>query len=139
MTRPTSSDLEAAAQAFGVRLPVLVEVNVGQNRCGVEPGAPTLALARSVAARRSLRFAGIQAYHGKAQHIYEPGRRAEVMAGVSLVRQSVDLLREHGLECELVSGGGTGTYPIRGGQRRLQRGPGRLLHLHGCGLPEGPG
>ena len=70
-------------------------------------------MAGSVAARPGLRFAGIQAYHGKAQHIYEPGQRAEVMgAAVSLVRQSVNLLREHGLECELVSGGGTGTYPI---------------------------
>jgi 3-hydroxy-D-aspartate aldolase len=106
-------DLDAAAESFGVRLPVLVEVNVGQNRCGVEPGAPTLALAKSIAACRSLRFAGIQAYHGKAQHIYEHGRRAEVVDGaVSLVRQSVDLLRSHGFECELVSGGGTGTYRI---------------------------
>jgi 3-hydroxy-D-aspartate aldolase len=106
-------DLDAAADVFGVRLPVLVEVNIGQNRCGVEPGAPTLALARSIAARRSLRFAGIQAYHGKAQHIYEPGQRAKVVDGaVSLVRQTVDLLRAHGLECERVSGGGTGTYLI---------------------------
>jgi 3-hydroxy-D-aspartate aldolase len=106
-------DLDAAAGRFGVRLPVLVEVNVGQDRCGVEPGAPTLALARSIAARPNLRFAGLQAYHGKAQHIYDPARRAEVVNGaVSLVRQTVDLLRSHGLECERVSGGGTGTYPI---------------------------
>ena len=100
-------------KVFGVRLPVLVEINVGQNRCGVEPGTPALALARSVMACRSLRFAGIQAYHGKSQHIYDPGQRAEVVnAAISLVRQTVDLLRTHGLECELVSGGGTGTYPI---------------------------
>ena len=106
-------DLDAAAEVFGVRLPVLVEVNIGQNRCGVEPGAPTLALARSIAACRSLRFAGIQAYHGKAQHIYDPAQRAEVVNNaVSLVRQTVDLLRSHGLECERVSGGGTGTYRI---------------------------
>ena len=68
---------------------------------------------RSIAACRSLRFAGIQAYHGKAQHIYDPAQRAEVVdKAVSLVRQTVDLLRSHGLECERVSGGGTGTYRI---------------------------
>ncbi len=105
--------LDDAAEGFGVRLPVLVEINVGQNRCGVEPGAAALALARSVMAYRNLRFAGIQGYHGKSQHIYDPGQRAEVVnAAISLVRQTVDLLRTHGLECELVSGGGTGTYPI---------------------------
>ncbi|MGP0065628.1 MAG: DSD1 family PLP-dependent enzyme [Isosphaeraceae bacterium] len=106
-------DLDAAAALFGVQLPVLVEVNIGQNRCGVEPRAPTLALARSIAARRNLRFAGIQAYHGKAQHIYESGPRTEVVnKAVALVRQTVDLMRSHGLECERVSGGGTGTYRI---------------------------
>ena len=105
--------LDDAAEGFGVRLPVLVEINVGQNRCGVEPGAAALALARSVMAYRNLRFAGIQGYHGKSQHIYDPGQRAEVVnAAISLVRQTVNLLRTHGLECELVSGGGTGTYPI---------------------------
>ena len=106
-------DLEAAADVFGVRLPVLVEVNIGQNRCGVEPGPRRWRWRKSVAACRNLRFAGIQAYHGKAQHIYDPGPRAEVVDGaVSLVRQTVDLLRSHGLECERVSGGGTGTYLI---------------------------
>ena len=106
-------DLDAAARAFGTQLAVLVEVNVGQNRCGVEPGAPALALSQAVAASPNLRFAGIQAYHGKAQHIYDPAQRTEVVKqAVSLVRQTVDLLRSQGLACERVSGGGTGTYLI---------------------------
>ena len=133
-------DLEAAAHVFNVRLPVLVEVNIGQNRCGVEPGAPTLALARSVAAWPGLRFAGIQAYHGKAQHIYEPGRRAEVMgAAVSLVRQSVEPAARARPGVRAGERRGDRNLSHRGGQRRLQRGPGRLLHLHGRRLSEGPG
>src|SRR5262249_62051520 len=70
-------DLDAAARAFGVRLSVLVEINVGANRCGVEPGEPAAALAEHVAAQPGLRFAGLQAYQGRAQHIRDLGTRRE--------------------------------------------------------------
>jgi 3-hydroxy-D-aspartate aldolase len=104
-------DLDEAARAFGIRLPVLVEVNVGMNRCGVEPGEPALALARLVAARNGLRFAGLQAYHGRAQHIQELVKRREVMeVAIGKVRETVELLSRHGLRCDIVSGAGTGTY-----------------------------
>jgi 3-hydroxy-D-aspartate aldolase len=105
--------LDEAATAFGVRLPVLVEVNVGADRCGVEPGEPALALARQIAGSRGLRFAGLQAYHGGAQHIRDYARRQEAIeAAAEKTRRTVQLLRQHGLACELVSGAGTGTYPF---------------------------
>ena len=104
-------DLDEAARAFGIRLPVLVEVNIGMNRCGVEPGEPALALAKLVAAQKGLRFAGLQAYHGRAQHIQELAKRREVMeTAIGKVRETVELLDAHGLRCEVVSGAGTGTY-----------------------------
>jgi len=104
-------DLAEAAAAFGVRLPVLVEINIGMNRCGVEPGEPALALARLIAAQPSLRFAGLQAYHGRAQHIQALAKRREVMeAAIGRVGETVALLRRHGLAPETVSGAGTGTY-----------------------------
>src|SRR5881409_1740981 len=58
------ADLDAAARAEGVRLDVLVEIDVGAHRCGIEPGEPALALARRIAALGNLRFAGLHAYHG---------------------------------------------------------------------------
>jgi 3-hydroxy-D-aspartate aldolase len=104
-------DLDEAARAFGVRLKVLVEINIGMNRCGVEPGEPALALARHVAAHSGLRFAGLQAYHGRAQHIVDlEERRAAMEVAIGHVRTTVDLLKRHGLACETVSGAGTGTY-----------------------------
>lgn len=108
--------LSQAAVAFGVRLPVLVEVNVGADRCGVEPGEPTLALATQIAASPGLRFAGLQAYHGAAQHIREFAKRKEAIdLAVEKTRRSVELLKQHGLGCELVSGAGTGTYQFEAG------------------------
>jgi 3-hydroxy-D-aspartate aldolase len=109
------ADLSAAAVAFGVRLPVLVEINVGADRCGVEPGEPALALARQIAKSPGLEFAGLQAYQGAVQHVREFARRKEgADAAVEKTRRTVELLARHGLSCELVSGAGTGTYAFEG-------------------------
>jgi len=61
--------LDTAAGEAGVTLPVYVEVNMGGNRCGVEPGEPALQLATLIADAPQLAFAGLQAYHGSAQHL----------------------------------------------------------------------
>jgi len=104
-------DLSDAAVAFGVRLPVLVEINVGMDRCGVEPGEPALALAKQIAASTGLRFAGLQAYHGSAQHLREYAKRREAInLAVDKISQTVALLGRHGLSCEMITGAGTGTY-----------------------------
>ena len=104
-------NLNEAALAFGVRLPVLVEINVGMDRCGVETGEPALALAKQIAASPGLRFAGLQAYHGSAQHLREYAKREEATGlAVAKISQSVDLLGRHGLACEMITGAGTGTY-----------------------------
>src|SRR6267143_947414 len=77
------ADLDAAAREEGVRLDVLVEIDVGAHRCGIEPGAPALALARAIAACRSLRFAGLHAYHGSVQHVRDPGERRAAIAAAA--------------------------------------------------------
>ena len=51
-----------AARAEGVTLEVLIEIDIGMARCGVEPGEPALALARLIQAEQGLRFVGLQGY-----------------------------------------------------------------------------
>ncbi len=103
--------LNDAAQAFGIELPVLVEINVGANRCGVEPGSEALKLAQRVDDSPHLRFAGLQAYQGSAQHKRQPAERKELIdKAVDAARLTRDLLKQHGLECATITGGGTGTF-----------------------------
>jgi len=103
--------LDGAAVRAGATLDVLVEVDVGAHRCGVAPGEPALELARRVEAATALRFAGLQAYQGRAQHIREHAeRRAAIDAAVEAARMTVDLLGENGIACRSVTGAGTGTY-----------------------------
>ena len=105
------SALDAAAREFDVRLDVLVEVNVGANRCGVEAGPPAVALARQIANCANLRFAGLQAYQGAAQHLRKvEERRAAIEAAVANIKTTTALLSEAGISCEKVTGAGTGTY-----------------------------
>ncbi len=104
-------DLSDAAAAFGVRLPVLVEVNTGSDRCGVDPGEPAVTLATQIARAPSLRFAGLHAYHGSAQHVREYARRKEqIEQAAEKVRRTIEALRRAGLQCENVTGAGTGTF-----------------------------
>ena len=103
--------IEAAAEAAGVRLPVLVEIDVGMTRCGVQPGPEAVALAQVIAGSKHLRFAGLQAYHGRAQHFRTPEERgAAIGSATDGVRRTVEQLRQQGLGCEIIGGAGTGTF-----------------------------
>jgi 3-hydroxy-D-aspartate aldolase len=105
------AQLDAVAARRGVRLDVLIELDVGAARCGVAPGEATLALARVIAGARNLRFAGLHAYHGSAQHLRAPEeRRAAVVAAASLALNARRALDGIGLPCETVTGAGTGTF-----------------------------
>lgn len=104
-------DIDAAAREFGVVIDVLVEINVGGNRCGVEPGAAVVSLAQAIVKCPNLRFAGLQAYHGAAQHVRAvEDRRAAIAAAAEKVQVTKALLQQQGIACEKVTGAGTGTY-----------------------------
>ncbi len=105
------ANLDAAARAAGVTLDVLVEVNVGANRCGVAPGEPALHIAQAIAACKNLRYAGLQAYQGGAQHLRGVAeRRSSIDDAVAGVQKTLALIEQAGLPRGKVTGAGTGTY-----------------------------
>ena len=105
--------LAAAGEAAGRRLGVLVEIDVGAARAGVQPGPEAVALAERIAASPHLRFGGLQAYHGSAQHKRTPEERSAVIgAAVDATRRTVEQLRQRGLDCPIVGGAGTGTFEL---------------------------
>jgi len=103
--------LAVAAKTHKVSLDVYIEVNVGANRCGVEPGDPAVPLALQIAASAPLRFAGLQCYHGTAQHLRSPQERANAIRGAAdAARKTVAAIQAAGLAVERVTGAGTGTF-----------------------------
>ncbi len=105
--------IESVAEWFGTRLKVLVEIDVGSNRCGVVPGPDAVPLAQRIAQSPHLIFGGLQSYDGAAQHIRNPEERAaHVQAAIDGTQQTIGLLEAAGLACEIVGGAGTGTFEI---------------------------
>ncbi|MDB5744896.1 MAG: putative threonine aldolase [Polaromonas sp.] len=91
---------------------VFVELDVGQGRCGVEPGM-ALSLAMEIRKHPALRFVGLQAYHGKAQHLRSAQeRRVAIASAVDAVVATRQLLEAQGLRAGLVTGSGTGSLVL---------------------------
>lgn len=94
----------------GAVVDVFVEIDVGQGRCGVAPGQAAVALVHEIRKHPALRFAGLQAYHGKAQHLRTAQQRREAVAiVVDDVIHTRKLIEAEGVPVDLVTGAGTGS------------------------------
>ncbi|MBV2358345.1 DSD1 family PLP-dependent enzyme [Thalassococcus sp. CAU 1522] len=105
------ADLSAAATRHGTQIECLVEIDCGAGRCGVTTTPAVVEIARAIDAAEGLKFAGIQAYQGAMQHMdsYDD-RKAKIDIAVAQVKDAVDALEAEGLDCDIVGGGGTGSY-----------------------------
>ena len=107
--------LSQAARAAGVVVGALVDVNVGQNRCGVSPGDEALALAACAAGAAHVELRGVMGYEGHLQNLPDRVERdARTRAAMAELVDTAFLLRSRGFPCEIVSAGGTGTHDIGG-------------------------
>jgi D-serine deaminase-like pyridoxal phosphate-dependent protein len=103
--------LAEAARAEGVNIGVLVEVNVGLDRCGVDTPEAAAALAKLVDREEGLRFLGLQGYEGHLVNIADPSeRKAAVIRDLSRLLDAKDAIEREGLEVGVIDSGGTGTY-----------------------------
>jgi D-serine deaminase-like pyridoxal phosphate-dependent protein len=106
------TELGAAMESTGRILRIVIEVDIGMHRAGVLPGAPVVTLARAVAAEKGLRFVGVMGWESHAVTIAEPSEKARaVAAAIALLTSSADACRAAGLPVDIVSCGGTGTFP----------------------------
>jgi 3-hydroxy-D-aspartate aldolase len=108
-------NLSKAAQKHGTTIECLVEIDCGAGRCGVQWGEPVVRLAKKIAGASGLKFSGLQAYQGAAQHIHNyQERRSMIDAAIKQVADTVAMLKAEGLECPIVGGAGTGSYYFEG-------------------------
>ena len=109
------ADLAAAAQEHGTQLECLVEIDCGAGRCGVTTSQDVVNIAKLIDAADGLKFAGIQAYQGAMQHLdLYKDREAKIDIAVAQVSEAVTALKSQGLECDIIGGGGTGSYYFEG-------------------------
>ncbi|MGL4413315.1 3-hydroxy-D-aspartate aldolase BhcC [Roseinatronobacter monicus] len=105
------ADLSEAATRHGTQIECLVEIDCGAGRCGVTTTPAVVEIAKALDAAPGLKFAGLQAYQGAMQHMdsYDD-RKAKIALAVAQVKDAVDTLKAEGLDCDIVGGGGTGSY-----------------------------
>ena len=109
------ADLSAATQTHSTQIECLVEIDCGAGRCGVQAGQPVVDIALAIAAAPGLKFAGIQAYQGAMQHLESfTERQSKTAIAVDMVASTIEMLKAEGLECDIVGGGGTGSYYFEG-------------------------
>ncbi len=100
-----------AAEAAGVKMELLVDLDVGDHRTGIAPGKPALELAQRITGTNGLSFAGLQAYSVRASDMRADVGRAEFSIGtLQLASETKALLESHGISVGIVTGASTGTY-----------------------------
>ena len=102
--------LESACAAENTQLSVLIELEVGMNRCGVEDFEDFYELARLTADQPHLTFLGIQAYAGQLSHESHAAKRREILLQIEKrVAELKTFLEKRGLQVREICGGSTGT------------------------------
>ncbi|MBA3855285.1 MAG: alanine racemase [Cyanobacteria bacterium PR.3.49] len=125
--------MQQSASEANVNLKVLIELNVGQNRAGTEPGEPALKLANEIAKQPNLHLLGIQGYEGHLQLLTDEAERKRLCTeAMERLMSTVALLRENGHTTEVITSGGTGTaeYCADAGVNEVQ--PGSFVFMDGA-------
>jgi D-serine deaminase-like pyridoxal phosphate-dependent protein len=105
--------LAKACETTGAKLDVYIELDVGHDRAGVTDANEAVALGRAVVSHSNLSLRGLHAYFGSAQHrrsIAE--RRAAIAAASALAQVTQRALVAASLRCDVITGGGTGTFML---------------------------
>ena len=124
--RSTSSMASAAGVAAGVDIPMLVDLNVGMERTGLAPGKASRDLARLIVKTPGVKFMGLMGYEGHLLTVWpleEKERQAREQMGWMI--ETRRLIEADGIEVQIVSGGGSGTYMVSGlieGMTEIQAG-----------------
>lgn len=106
-------EISDAAVAAGVTVPVLIELNTGMHRAGLEPGHPVIDFARQVAALPGIDMAGLMTWEGHCAGISDMAEKTTcVHDAVGKIIATADMLREAGVPVRIVSCGGSGTYMV---------------------------
>lgn len=102
--------VQDAAVTAGVEIGLLIEVNVGMNRCGIAPGEATVELAREITAAPGLRLDGLMGWEGHVLAFDDATKQTKIGEAMTALTSTAEACREAGIEIKIVSSSGSGTF-----------------------------
>ncbi len=133
--------LAKICRQHGVQCRVILEVDIGLNRVGVQPGIAALELAHGVSRLEGLSLCGIMGYEGHLLRIEDPDEKAQkIESAMKMLTSCRDMFDRDKLDCHIVSAGGTGSYQFTSdceGITELQAGGGIFadpMYQDWCGV-----
>jgi len=106
-------EISDCAQNAGIQVRVLVELNIGMDRAGIEPYQNALQFVQQLLALPGIVFKGYMGWEGHIVGIADPYEKDQ--AGHEAMRkliETVEMTRQAGIPVEIVSCGGTGSYKV---------------------------
>lgn len=119
--------LSAAAHAANLKIDVLIDLDTGMHRCGVEPGPAAVSLAQHIAGLPGVRLAGLHAYDGHIHDPELPAREANAEKSFVAVEKLMKELRGVGVKVGTIVAGGTPTFPIHALRKGVECSPGTCV------------
>ncbi|GIX04403.1 MAG: alanine racemase [Planctomycetaceae bacterium] len=105
--------LSAVCRRWNVTCRVLIEVNIGMNRAGTRPGKDAVELAQAVDRLPHLELLGLMGYEGHVMRMTDQEKKRQKLAeSMAQLQRCRELFVQHGLRCDVVSAGGTGTWHL---------------------------
>jgi 3-hydroxy-D-aspartate aldolase len=133
--------IAAACRRWGVTCRVLIDINIGMNRTGIRPGTDAFELAQAIDRLDGLELVGIMGYEGHLLKLTDvEAKRRQIHEAIGILEHCRDGFQRHGLRCDIVSAGGTGSVAITSqcaAVTELQAGGGVFgdpMYVNQCGL-----
>ena len=119
--------LSTAAQARGVVVELLLDLNVGMNRTGIAPGPEAIEVYRLLATLPGISAGGLHAYDGHIHDLDAAERRTKTNTSFAEAEAFATQLKAQGLAVPRIVAGGTPTFPIHAREHAVECSPGTCV------------
>jgi D-serine deaminase-like pyridoxal phosphate-dependent protein len=122
---------ESIARAFdeaGLSIELLLDLDIGMHRSGIEPDQRARQLYASLLGRRGVKPGGLHAYDGHLRDRDPGARRAQCDAAFEAVSALADRLTDDGLPVPRIVAGGSPTFPFHAARPGVECSPGTTVY-----------
>ncbi len=119
--------MAAAASARGLVIPLLLDLDVGMRRTGIEPGPAAAELYASIARRPGVEPRGLHAYDGHVREADPAARAVTCDRAFAPVQRLRETLESRGLPVPSIVAGGSPTFPVHARRPGVECSPGTLV------------